>query len=201
MSKNTRDDVDRFFDYHIHLPTKTLFLGSAESDVDGNESGVDGKLAEIAVKALHILDNVQNDLPITIKLNSIGGDEYHGLAIYDAIQSCKTEVHIIVYGHAMSMGSIILQAADKRIMSRNARVMIHYGTPLHADDGLHAKEQHNWTEECKKFNVIMEDIYLEKIREKNPAINRKQLQKMLDFAQFFTAEEAVEEGLADEILE
>ena len=87
-------------------------------------------MAERAIKALHILDSTAptGDKPITVIMNNPGGDEYHGMAIYDAIKSCKNHVTIVVFGMAMSMGSIILQAADKRVMSANSRVMIHYGT-------------------------------------------------------------------------
>ena len=131
-------------------------------------------------------------------MNNTGGDVYHGLAIFDAIKTCKNHVNIIVYGHAMSMGSIILQAADERIMTPNSRMMIHYG-----EDGVwaHPKIVLQWAKEGKKINEWMLDLYLEKIREKHPKFTRKKVDDICDFDTFFNAQEAVDMGLADRILE
>ena len=130
--KFKKDDVDQFMDNHIYLPTRTIYMGSMSSSDDEGESDTDYHMAETVVKALHILDNqdavsMKGEKPINVIMNNIGGEVYHGMAIYDAISNCKNHVTIRVYGHAMSMGSIILQAADQRIMTRHSRIMIHYG--------------------------------------------------------------------------
>lgn len=199
MAKLVRDDVDKFFDYEIYIPTRTIYMGSVDNDQELGESGTDGAMAERVIKALHILDSSApgGDKPITIIMNNPGGDEYHGLAIYDAIKACKNHVTIVVYGHAMSMGSIILQAADKRIMAPNARIMIHYGTWGTHD---HPKIVYSWAEEGKKFDAWMELLYLGKIREKHPNFTLKKVQEMCNFDTFINPEEAVALGLADEIL-
>jgi ATP-dependent Clp protease protease subunit len=196
MSKRlSKDDIDRFHDYSLHLPTRTIYMGSETADENG-ESGVDSKMAERQIKNLHILDLASAD-PITIILNNPGGDINHGLAVYDAIRACRNHVKIVVYGHAMSMGSIILQAGDERIMSPNSSQMIHYGS-LEVDQ--HAKTVYKIVDECKRIDKWMEKIYLEKIREKNPLFKLGRLQKLLDHDTFLTAAQSVELGLADKIL-
>lgn len=199
MAKLVRDDVDKFFDYEIYIPTRTIYMGSVDNDQEVGESGTDGAMAERVIKALHILDSSApaGDKPITIIMNNPGGDEYHGMAIYDAIKGCNNHVTIIVYGHAMSMGSIILQAADRRVMAPNSRMMIHYGTW-----GIHDHPQnvYKWADEGKKFDAWMEQQYLTKIKEKNPEYTLKKVQELCKFDTFFTAKEAVDIGLADEIL-
>lgn len=199
MKKMQRDDIDKFFDYEIYLPTRTLYMGSAINDPDSGESGTDGAMAERVIKGLHILDSSapNGDGPITIIMNNIGGDEYHGLAIFDAIKSCKNHVTIKVFGHAMSMGSIILQAADVRIMSPNSRMMIHYGTWGVHD---HSKIAYKWAEEGKKFDEWMENLYLDKINDKHPDFKKQTIKKWLDHDTFFTATEAVNLGLADKVV-
>lgn len=198
MAKLIRDDLDKFFDYEIYIPTRTIYMGSAINDQDG-ESGTDGAMAERVIKALHILDSSApgGDKPITIIMNNPGGDEYHGLAIYDAIKACNNHVTIIVYGYAMSMGSIILQAADKRIMAPNARMMIHYGTWGIND---HPKIVYKWAEEGKKFDSWMEHLYLGKILQKHSNFTLKKVQEMCNFDTFLNPQEAVALGLADEVL-
>lgn len=198
MSKKIiKDDIDRFFDYDIHVPTRTIYMGSAEHDLEaGAESGVDTAMAERIMKSLHILDRVP-DAPITILMNNIGGDFYHGMAIYDAIKACQNHVTIQVFGHAMSMGAVILQAADERIMSPNAKLMIHIGEI--GFDG-HAKNAYRWTEECKKNDVVVETILLEKMQDKHPTMSHQKIKKMLDFDTYITAQKAIQIGLADSVL-
>jgi ATP-dependent Clp protease, protease subunit len=190
MGRLNRDDIDKLYDYGIHIPTKTLITVGDTDEI----------VAENIMKGLHILDSVRVEEPITIKLNNCGGDEYHGMAIYDTIRACDSHVIIIGTGNVHSMGSIIFQAGDERIMSPNAKQLIHYGTPLHADSELHAKSQWSWTEECKKFSRWMERMYLAKIREKNPEFKIEQVQEMLNFDKILDAKESVELGLADKIL-
>lgn len=196
MSKFTRDDVDKFHDYSLYIPERTIFVGSEEFSTDGAESGTDGAMAERLIKNLVILEAL-NKNDITIIMNNIGGDEYHGLAIYDAIQACDSHVTIRVHGHAMSMGSIILQAADLRVMAPNSKQMIHYGD--WSFEG-HAKTGQKIAKEYEKLNVWMEEMYLKRIHEKMPNYPIRKLKRLLDHDTYLTAEESVLMGLADKVL-
>ncbi len=191
MAKLSRDDVDKFHDYSLYVPQRTIYMGSEEVSLDG-ESGTDGAMAARLIKNITILESL-NDSPITVIMNNVGGDEYHGFAIYDAIKSCKSQVTIKVFG----MGSIILQAADVRIMAPTSRQMIHYGTWGIND---HAKIAQKWAIEGQKIDEWMEQMYLNRIHEKNPMYKLKVLRRQLDYDTFLTAQESVELGLADKIL-
>lgn len=195
--KVNRDDIDKFHDYSLYIPTRTIYMSSEHVSVEGDESGCDTTMAERQIKNLTILDSLSND-PITIIMNNIGGDEYHCFAIYDAIKACKSHITIKVFGHAMSAGSIILQAADERIMAPTSRQMIHYGTWGSSD---HAKTFQKWAEEGKKIDKWMETMYLERIKEKQPGYTLARLQKLLDHDTFLTAQESVDLGLADKVLD
>lgn len=195
MARINRDDVDKLYDYDLYIPSRTIYMGSSEVDIDGNESGTDSKMAEKVIKALHLLD--QKDEPITIIMNNPGGSFYDGMAIYDAIKACRSHVTIKVFGQAMSMGSLILQAADARIVAPNARCMVHYG--YMGWEG-HSKTFERWAEENKKVNSILETILLEKIQEAKPNFTLKDLQEVLNHDTIYSAEEAVNMGLADSIL-
>jgi ATP-dependent Clp endopeptidase proteolytic subunit ClpP len=194
--RNHSDDIEKFHDYKIHIPSRTIYMGSEVVDIDSGESGCDAAMAERFIKNMIILEGISSD-PVTVIINNIGGDEYHGMAIYDAIKLSECEVTIKVFGHAMSMGSVILQAADHRIMTPNSRQMIHYGTWGQHD---HAKTAQKIAEEGLKIDKWMENIYLERIKEKNPTFSLKKLTEMLDHDTFLTAEESVELGLADKVL-
>ena len=197
MSKRiNRDDIDKLYDYDLYVPSRTLYMGSVQSDINDGESGVESIMAERVIKALHLLD--QKDEPITVIMNNPGGDWYHGMAIYDAIKTAQSHITIKVYGMAMSMGGVILQAADSRVMAPNAKFMMHYGTMSSGD--THAKIFSKWSDECKKIDRDMEQIFLDKIHEKHPGLKLKKLQEMLNFDTIFNAKETIEWGLADKIL-
>lgn len=198
MSKRlSKDDIDRFHDYSLYVPTRTIYMGSESvSDDLSTESGVDATMAERQIKNLHILDAINSE-PIVIIMNNPGGDVNHGLAIYDAIRACKSHITIKVFGHAMSMGSIILQAADDRIMSPNSSQMIHYGA-LGVEK--EAKTVYKVVDEFKRIDKWMEKMYLKKIHEKQPQFSLSRLKGMLNNDTFLTAEQSIEMGLADKVL-
>jgi len=198
MSK-IRKNLDDFFEYGIDTSNRILYMGSAEYDWDGDETGTDFRMAEKLIKGLMILDIAapKGDKPITIMMNNIGGFVYHSLAIYDAIASTKNYVTIICLGHCMSAATIILQAADKRVVSENCSLMIHDGT-----DGYigHTQNFIRTAEETKRLVKLIDNIYLKRIKNKNPDFTDKKIRKLLEFDTYLTSEQAVRLGLADEIL-
>jgi ATP-dependent Clp protease protease subunit len=190
-----RDDIDKFHDCKLYIPARTIYMGSESVDSD-NESGTDAMMAERFVKNMLILETASGE-PITVIMNNIGGEEPHGMAIYDAIRSSRCHVTIKVYGQAYSMGSIILQAADHRVMSLHAKQMAHYGT-LSVEG--HAKTVQKTIQDSEKMDNWMERMYLARIQEKNPNYTREQLKAILDHDTYLTAKESVAMGLADEVL-
>ncbi len=194
-----RDDLDKFFDYGINVPTRTIYIGSAEYDGDDDETGVDHCMAERSIKALHLLDmsSADGEAPIHIIMNNPGGSVIHGLAIYDAIRACKNHIDITVFGMAMSMGCIILQAADERIIAPNARLMIHYGSwGVDADN----KNVERSVNEMKVWNKWLENMLLARIREVHPKFPKKKVEEMCTTDTYFSAQEAIDIGLADKVL-
>lgn len=185
MRRLRSDDADHFFDNGIYAPTRTLFVGTE----------VNEKMVERFLKGMALLA-VSTD-PISIIMNNTGGDWYHGLALYDAILTSKAYVTITVYGHAFSMGSIIFQSADERIISPNTVMMLHYGDD--AFDGA-TREATSWHTEVKRTKQKLEQIYLKRIKQAKPRFTITALRKLLEVDCYFTAEETVKMGLADKIL-
>lgn len=192
----SKDDIDKLHDYEIWEPDHVLYLGSHVYN-EGEESGVDHNMAESIIKNLTILDRKVHDTGITIKMNNIGGDIYHGMAIYDAISTCQNRITIIAYGHAMSMGSLIFQAADKRVMTPNARMMLHYGKSTISG---HLLDIYKNVEELKEMDSIINGIYLSRIKEAKPRFTKEEFEEMIKFDCFFSAKKAIELGLCDKIL-
>ncbi len=201
-----RENAELFFDYGIHLPTRTLYIGSEEYNDEGGETGVDFKMAEKVIKGLHLLEASAPDgnQPITIIMNNPGGDCTHGLAIYDTIRQCKNHVTVKARGNCCSMAGYILQGADERQISKNAILMFHIGYDGHGTN--HPKIIEKWVEFGKKLRKKLDSILLEKINEKRDRENKAHMskayfEKLNDFDTILSADQAVEWGLADKIEE
>lgn len=90
------------------------------------EGEVHDQMANLIVAQLLFLES-EGDKDISMYINSPGGSVTAGMAIYDAMQFVKPDIHTIVMGQACSMGSLLAQsgAPGKRFMLPNARHMIH----------------------------------------------------------------------------
>jgi ATP-dependent Clp protease, protease subunit len=190
MKRSDKDFVDQFYDHGIYVPTRTIDIMHEE---------VTAELAAKVIKALHVLDHSSQaeGKPITILLNSLGGDQGSGMAIYDAIIECKNHVTIKAYGAVMSIAVWILQAADHRVMSKNSRMMLHTGQM-----GLemnHPEINKRWMEQHEKDELIFEDIILKKIQVKQPKYTKRQVKELLKFDTILTPEQALDLNLIDEI--
>lgn len=197
MTSHYKEDIDRYFDFSCYAPKRYLYLGSLVPDTEDGESGTDCQMAEYFIKGLTYLES-NGPGPITVYANNLGGDWYHGMAIYDAIRASTCHVSMIAFGYACSMGSIILQAADTRIIAPHCVFMIHDGT-----EGLegHARKVESWAAQIPLLRKRMYEIYRERMKVKTPKITLLQIEKLCSFDKIFTAAETVEVGLADWVLE
>lgn len=180
-----KESIDRFFDYDLHIESRTVFIG------DGHD-GIDAGVSEFVVKAFHMLTAADKEKPITVYLNSFGGCWYNGMAIYDTIKLCPCHVTAYVIGSAMSMGSIMLQGADHRVIYPNATIMVHDGYES-MNEALPQTFQ-NWADYSKKTRHEMYRIYAERSGKTVAFWRRKCAADLI-----LTANEAKDLGLVDAI--
>ena len=150
------DIIESIHGQSIDLKQREIYLHGYHGPFD-DDPGVEYRMATTLIKNIRYLDSLKNE-PILIHMHSIGGNWGDGMAIYDAIKLSRSHITIVVYGQAESMSSIILQAADNRIMMPNSYFMSHYGSSSSAGNFL---DTQNWA----KFESIildtMLDIYVE----------------------------------------
>jgi ATP-dependent Clp protease protease subunit len=177
---------ERSFDiYSRLLRERVIFLGEP----------IDDDVANVVVAQLLHLEAEDPDKDVSIYLNSPGGSMYAGLAIYDTMQFIKPAIQTTCVGIAMSMGSLLLAggAAGKRALLPNSRVLIHQpsggfeGTST--DIEIQAREVLNLRERIDEIYAKHTGQSLERVHED------------MERDRFFTAEQAVEYGLADRVLE
>lgn len=186
MSERIKGAAAQFHEYGIFYPRRSIDLfGEIDHDTFVN-----------VFKNLHVLDGTQGT--INIFINSEGGCTTAGRAIYDAIKGCENYVRAMVYGECSSMASLILQAADERIMSPGSFIMIHAGEEA---TGGHPENKRRWDQFLKKEEEWAHKVYLEKIKNVKPRYTNEKLKKLLTFDTILYAKEAIELGLADRIAE
>ena len=171
------------------LRDRKIFLVGDVTDESCNE----------LIKQLMFMESADTDRPITLYINSPGGSVVSGLAVYDTIRLMKSPVVAVVTGVAASMGSIILLACEKenRLMLPSSKIMIHDCSWGKRDMGgkkpLEIQEELN---QLKSVNERLVAIIAER--------TGKTVEEISGITQndaYFSAEEAVEFGLASGIID
>ena len=163
--------------------------------------------ASLIVAQLLFLEAENPDKDISLYINSPGGVVSAGLAIYDTMQFIKPDVQTIVIGQAASMGSMLAQAGapGKRMVLPEARTMIHRvssGTPgtrgsVHVQD-LQFEDSKRAFEESVRINKRLTELY---VKHNTAGKTYKELYEIMKFDTFLSAQQAVDFGLADKIIE
>ncbi len=177
---------ERSFDiYSRLLNERIVFLGQP----------VDDAIANLIVAQLIHLESEDPDKDIAMYINSPGGSVYAGLAIYDTMQFIKPDVQTICFGVAMSMGSLLLTGGTpgKRMALPNSRILIHQPSGgfqgQSTDIEIHARETLN-------VRKRIEEIYAH-----HTGQDEERVHADMERDRFFKAEEAVEYGLVDQVIE
>ena len=177
---------EREFDiYSRLLNERIIFLGSP----------IDDQVANLVVAQLLHLESEDPDKDISIYINSPGGSIYSGLAIYDTMQFVKPDIATMCVGVAMSMGSLLLAAGakGKRAVLPNSRILIHQPSAgfegQSTDIEIHARE-------ILKVRERIDEIYAE-----HTGRPKEEVRADMERDRFFTAEQALEYGLVDRVLE
>jgi ATP-dependent Clp protease protease subunit len=177
---------EREFDIFSRLLNeRIIFLGTPIED----------QVANLVVAQLLHLESQDPDKDISIYINSPGGSVYSGLAIYDTMKFVKPDIATMCVGVAMSMGSLLLAGGTKgkRAALPNSRILIHQPSAgfegQSTDIEIHAREILGMRER-------LDEIYSE-----NTGLSKEQVREDMERDRFFTAEQALEYGLIDRVLD
>lgn len=164
---------------------RIIFLGSE----------IDDELANQIIGVMLYLDEEDSSKPIYLYINSPGGSVISGLAIFDAMQLIKSEVITINLGLAASMGSFILAAGSKgkRLALPSSRIMIHQ--PMGGAQG----QAQDIKVEAAQIMRIRDNLV--KMYSMFTGQTTEVVTAALDRDNFLSAQEALEFGLIDRILE
>lgn len=158
---------------------------------------VDDTLANLVVAQLLFLSNEDPKVDIHIYINTPGGSVSAGLAVYDTIQFVRCDVATYCVGMAASMGAILLAGGTKgkRYTLPNSRVLIHQ--PLIS--GVLTGPATELDIEAQEILRLRKRLYeiLSAVTGKDEAI----IERDCDRNKWLNAEEAIEYGCVDKLLE
>jgi len=158
---------------------------------------VEDHMANLIVAQLLFLESENTEKDISLFINSPGGVVTAGMSIYDVMQFIKCNVATYVMGQACSMGSLLAQAGapGKRYMLPNARHMIHQ--PSGGARGQ-ATDMQIQVEEILKMKKTLTEIY---VKHNSKGKNFDEFARDMERDKFMSADEALEYGLIDKIIE
>lgn len=175
-------DLDNALTRHLHL-----------GDIDTNTADS----LDSYVRFFNRMDEednipIKDRKPIKIYIDSVGGDVMATFTIIDTIKMSKTPVWTINIGMAYSGGFFVLLAGHKRFAYKNSSFLFHEGSTGSSGD---AHKFNNWADFYKKILKKLKQHTLE-----NSKITDEQYEDHSKDDWWFTAEEALEYGIFDEII-
>ena len=179
---------ERAYDiYSRLLKDRIIFLGG----------GIDDDVANVIIAQMLFLSNEDSKSPISFYINSPGGSVSAGLAVYDTMQFLRCEVHTFCVGMAASMGAVLMCGGEKgkRFVLPNSRLLLHQ--PLIG--GVLEGPATDLSIEAAEIIRLRKRLY--EIIAFHSSKPLSQIELDCDCNKWLDAQEALDYGLVDKILE
>jgi ATP-dependent Clp protease protease subunit len=179
-----KDWVDAYFEHGVDIQNRRVwFVGDIEEDS-----------VMAAIKGLYLMDSMGTD-PLEIFISSYGGDLTEAHALYDVMGTLKCAVHTFAFGKCMSAAPLILAAGEPghRWVAPHAEFMAHDWAASFEGKAGDIKADYDWGIKVNEIRLKL----LTKHSSKTIAHWRKLCNLKTDY--FFTADQAIEWGLADQV--
>jgi ATP-dependent Clp protease protease subunit len=177
---------ERAYDiYSLLLKERIVFLGTQ----------IDDQVANVIVAQLLFLSREDPDREIQMYINSPGGVIYSGLAIYDTMQMIPNPISTVAVGVTASFGTVLLTAGTKGRRYALPNATIHMHQPLGGSQGQ-ATDIEIQTKQILRLRTLLNNI-MAKHTGKSVDVIKQDTER--DF--YLDAQQAVEYGLVDQVLE
>ena len=171
--------------YNKLFEERIIFLGVQIDDASAND----------VIAQLIALESIDPDRDITMYINSPGGSVTSMMAIYDTMQFVQPEIQTACVGQAASGAAVLLAAGThgKRLALPNARILLHQP----ATEGGYGQSSDL---EIQAREILRMRSAMEAIIATHSGKDEEQVRRDVERDKFFTAQEAKEYGLIDEVL-
>jgi ATP-dependent Clp protease protease subunit len=169
------------------LKDRIIFLGTPVTD----------EVANSIIAQLLFLESEDPEKEISLYINSPGGAVTSGMAIYDTIQYVRPDISTICLGQAASMGAVMLAAGTpgKRYALPNSRILIHQPM-VSGGIGGQAADIDIQADEILRLRERLTEILV-----KHTDQSKERIKQDTDRDYFMSAQDAVEYGLIDSVIE
>lgn len=154
---------------------------------------IEEEKTNLLIKKMDKMEKIEPRDPITIKVNSYGGEYDSFIAIYDSIKGSECDIHTIGVGKCMSGGAFIVMSGDQRSATKNTRFMLHslqVSLPKRSiqDNKIRHKEQERIQDKLKT------------IVQNETGRNVSKVEEDLNREKYLSAHDALKYGLIDEVI-
>ncbi|UDQ69190.1 Clp protease ClpP [Providencia rettgeri] len=179
----------------MSAPEKSWFQMKATSETSADiyiydEIGMWGISAKRFTEDLISLGNINH---INLHIHSPGGEVFEGIAIYNQLKNHNANITVYIDGLAASMASVIAMVGDEVKMPKNAMMMIHKPWGVSWGD---ANDMRDYADLLDKVENVLIPAYMEKTGK-----TKEEIEAMLGEETWLTAEECVEHGFANTVIE
>jgi len=156
---------------------------------------INDQVANLIVAQLLYLEREDPGKPISMYINSPGGVVYAGMAIYDTMQQISSPVSTVAMGFTASFGTVLLTAGEKGMRFALPNATIHMHQPLGGAQGQ-ASDIAIQAKEILRLRTSLNGILSHHTNQ-----SLEKIQKDTDRDIYMSAQEAVEYGLVDQVLQ
>ena len=174
------------------IPIADMMFQRREIWISGE---INSELADAVISQILHLDAEDPASEITLYINSPGGSVAAGLSIYDVMQAVTASIRTVCVGTAASMAAVLFAAGNRREIMKHGEVMIH--DPL-VSGGISGSAL---TVQDKSNRLMDKRKLLCGILAEHTGKSLKQIYKVTGKDTYFGADEAVQYGLADAVIE
>lgn len=193
MSTYRDTELTEIFDEGFNRKKRIIYFGTTKVEDDDDHGSVCWKSVEDAIRALHLLVQDSSKKPIEIHAYSWGGDVYAMNRFIDELEACPCKTIFVGGGRIASAMTWIMAVCDERTLHKNTTVMLHDGCDT--IDGKHTDVQID-----AKHALHLQDS-LDKVFADNSIMPIEFWHDILQRDVYLTAEETVELGLADKVIQ
>lgn len=148
------------------------------------------------IKQLMYLEHSAPGEPVTLYINSPGGEVTSGMAVYDYLRRMRSPVTTVCIGTAASMGSILFLSGKERKMLAHTQIMIH--DPSYGGGNMAGLKPHEIQEKLNFLRGVSQ--MLKKVIMEQTGMSKEQVDEITRTDTYYSAESALKSGIATEIL-
>lgn len=168
----------------------------AQIDIDGEITSSEWRDSDTSAAGFRDDLKALGDIDvINLHINSPGGEVFEGIAIYNMLKQHKAYINVYVDGLAASIASVIAMAGDTVYMPENSMLMLHNPSTIVFGNADDLRKE---ADDLDKITQSVLTSYLDKAGDK---LEEEQLSEILDNETWLSASEAIDFGLADEVLQ